>query len=56
MVAESLDMVYAYAQAVREALSKVDVLASPTVPIAAPEIGAEMVGTLLLRIEQGVGT
>jgi aspartyl-tRNA(Asn)/glutamyl-tRNA(Gln) amidotransferase subunit A len=43
MVAESLDMVYAYAQAVREALSKVDVLASPTVPISAPELGAEMV-------------
>jgi aspartyl-tRNA(Asn)/glutamyl-tRNA(Gln) amidotransferase subunit A len=43
MVAESLDMVYAYAQAVREALTEVDVLASPTVPIAAPEIGAEMV-------------
>jgi aspartyl-tRNA(Asn)/glutamyl-tRNA(Gln) amidotransferase subunit A len=43
MVVESLDMVYAYAQAVREALTEVDVLASPTVPIAAPEIGAEMV-------------
>jgi aspartyl-tRNA(Asn)/glutamyl-tRNA(Gln) amidotransferase subunit A len=43
MVAESLDMIYAYTQAVREALTQVDVLASPTVPIAAPEIGAEMV-------------
>jgi aspartyl-tRNA(Asn)/glutamyl-tRNA(Gln) amidotransferase subunit A len=43
MMAESLDMVYAYAQGVREALTEVDVLASPTVPIAAPEIGAEMV-------------
>jgi aspartyl-tRNA(Asn)/glutamyl-tRNA(Gln) amidotransferase subunit A len=43
MVAESLDMVYAYAQAVREALTEVDVLASPTVAITAPEIGAEMV-------------
>lgn len=43
MVAESLDMVYTYAQAVRGALTEVDVLASPTVPIAAPEIGAEMV-------------
>jgi aspartyl-tRNA(Asn)/glutamyl-tRNA(Gln) amidotransferase subunit A len=43
MVAESLDMVYVYAQAVRQALTEVDVLASPTVPIAAPEIGAEMV-------------
>ena len=43
MVAESLDTVYAYAQAVREALTEVDILASPTVAIAAPEIGAEMV-------------
>jgi aspartyl-tRNA(Asn)/glutamyl-tRNA(Gln) amidotransferase subunit A len=43
IVAESLDMVYSYAQAVRAALTEVDVLASPTVPIAAPEIGAEMV-------------
>ena len=40
MVAESLDKVYVYAQAVREVLTEVDVLASPTVPIAAPEIGA----------------
>lgn len=43
MVVESLDLVYTYTQAVREALTEVDVLASPTVPIAAPEIGAEMV-------------
>jgi aspartyl-tRNA(Asn)/glutamyl-tRNA(Gln) amidotransferase subunit A len=43
LVAESLDMIYVYTQAVREALTDVDVLASPTVPIAAPEIGAEMV-------------
>jgi aspartyl-tRNA(Asn)/glutamyl-tRNA(Gln) amidotransferase subunit A len=43
MVAQSLDMIYAYTQAVREALTEVDVLASPTVPIAAPEIGSEMV-------------
>ncbi len=43
MVAESLDTIYAYAQAVREALTEVDVLASPTVPITAQEIGAEMV-------------
>ena len=43
MMAESLGMVYAYPQAVREALTEVDVLASSTVPIAAPEIGAEMV-------------
>ena len=42
MVVESLDMTYAYAQAVREALTEVDVLASPTVPIAAPEIGVKM--------------
>jgi aspartyl-tRNA(Asn)/glutamyl-tRNA(Gln) amidotransferase subunit A len=43
MMAESLDNVYGYAQAVRQALTEVDVLASPTVPIAAPEIGTEMV-------------
>ncbi len=43
MVAESLDKVYAYAQAVRSALTDVDVLASPTVPIAAPSVGAEKV-------------
>jgi aspartyl-tRNA(Asn)/glutamyl-tRNA(Gln) amidotransferase subunit A len=43
MVAESLDMIYAYAQAVREALTEVDVVASPTVPIAAPKLGAETV-------------
>ena len=43
MVAESLDMIYAYAQAVREALTEVDVVASPTVPVAAPRIGAETV-------------
>lgn len=43
MVAESLDNIYAYAQAVRGALTEVDVLVSPTVPIAAPAIDAEIV-------------
>jgi aspartyl-tRNA(Asn)/glutamyl-tRNA(Gln) amidotransferase subunit A len=43
IVVESLDMVYAYTQAVRRALTEVDVLTSPTVPIAAPKIGVETV-------------
>jgi hypothetical protein len=42
MVAGSLDIVYAYTRAVRPALTEVHVLASPTLPIAAPEIGAEI--------------
>jgi aspartyl-tRNA(Asn)/glutamyl-tRNA(Gln) amidotransferase subunit A len=43
MVVESLAQSNQYAAAVRSALTDVDVLASPTVPVAAPAIGAQSV-------------
>jgi hypothetical protein len=44
MVARWVDIVNAYTRAVLPALTSIDVLASPTVPIAAPEIGSEVEG------------
>ncbi len=43
MMMEALEVVRAYAVAVRRALATVDLLVCPTVPVAAPPLGAETV-------------
>ena len=43
MVVDTLAIIRGYAAALRNALTSVDLLASPTVPVAAPPIGADVV-------------